>query len=53
MGDGKREAWESTEHFRRAFTDPAFQSKLRHYPPSTAASPHLFRKVAVPGICGD
>jgi heme-degrading monooxygenase HmoA len=45
--------WESTEHFRRAFTNPVFRSKLGDYPPSTAASPHLFRKVAVPGICTD
>jgi heme-degrading monooxygenase HmoA len=43
--------WESTEHFKRALTNPEFRSKLGHYPPSTEASPHLFRKVAVPGIC--
>jgi heme-degrading monooxygenase HmoA len=45
--------WESTAHFRRAFMDPAFRSTLGHYPPSTVVSPHLFRKVAVPGICAD
>jgi heme-degrading monooxygenase HmoA len=43
--------WESTAHFTRAFVNPQFQSKLGHYPPSAVASPHLFRKVAVPGIC--
>ena len=43
--------WESTEQFKRAFTHPEFQSQLVHYPPSTRASPHLFQKVAVPGIC--
>jgi heme-degrading monooxygenase HmoA len=43
--------WESTAHFRRAFTNPEFQSKLTEYPPSAMASPHLFRKVAVEGIC--
>ena len=43
--------WESTVHFRRAFTNPEFQSKLAHYPASAVASPHLFRKIAVPGIC--
>jgi heme-degrading monooxygenase HmoA len=43
--------WESTKHFKRAFTSPEFQSKLGQYPPSAVASPHLFRKVAVPGIC--
>jgi len=45
--------WESTGHFKRAFTNPEFQSKLGHYPPSAVASPHLFKKVAVPGICVD
>ena len=43
--------WESTEHFTRAFSQPEFQTKLADYPPSTVASPHLFSKVAVPGIC--
>jgi heme-degrading monooxygenase HmoA len=43
--------WESTDHFRRAFNNPEFQSKLKDYPPSVVGSPHLFRKVAVPGIC--
>src|ERR687888_802218 len=43
--------WESTEHFRRAFNNPEFRAKLAHYPPSAVGSPHLFRKVAVPGIC--
>jgi quinol monooxygenase YgiN len=43
--------WESVEQFKRAFTNPEFQAKLQDYPPSAAASPHLFKKVAVPGIC--
>ena len=43
--------WESTEHFKRAFTHPEFRSQLVHYPPSTTVSPHLFQKLAVPGIC--
>jgi heme-degrading monooxygenase HmoA len=43
--------WESTEHFNRAFGNPDFQNQLAHYPSSAVASPHLFRKVAVPGIC--
>lgn len=45
--------WESTAHFRAAFTNPEFQAKLSHYPSSATASPHLFRKLAVPGICVD
>jgi heme-degrading monooxygenase HmoA len=43
--------WESTAHFRAAFTNPEFQAKLKGYPSSAVASPHLFRKVAVSGIC--
>jgi heme-degrading monooxygenase HmoA len=43
--------WESTDHFKRAFTHPEFQAHIGHYPASTVASPHLFQKLAVPGIC--
>lgn len=43
--------WESVEHFRRAFDNPEFQAKLDRYPASAIASPHLFRKVAVDGMC--
>lgn len=43
--------WESTELFRQAFDKPEFKSKLVAYPDSTVTSPHLFEKVAVPGIC--
>ena len=43
--------WESAEHFKRAFGNPDFQNQLAHYPSSAVASPHLFRKVAVAGIC--
>jgi len=43
--------WESTKHFKQAFQNPEFQNQLGHYPSSAVASPHLFRKVAVPGIC--
>jgi len=43
--------WESVEHFRRAFGRPEFQSALARYPSSTVASPHLFEKIAVEGIC--
>jgi heme-degrading monooxygenase HmoA len=45
--------WESVEHFKRAFSNPEFQSKMADYPLSAAASPHLVKKVAVPGICVD
>jgi heme-degrading monooxygenase HmoA len=43
--------WESTADFRAAFTHPEFIAKLPAYPSSAIASPHLFQKVAVPGIC--
>ncbi|MGN7740723.1 antibiotic biosynthesis monooxygenase family protein [Pseudomonas sp. 22526] len=43
--------WESNAHFRAAFVHPEFRAKLSHYPSSAVASPHLFQKVAVPGIC--
>ena len=45
--------WESVEAFRGAFADPHFQATFARYPDSTVASPHLFQKVAVPGICVD
>ena len=43
--------WESTAAFRAAFTDPQFRAKLSSYPSSAVASPHLFQKVAVHGVC--
>ncbi|RKU04798.1 antibiotic biosynthesis monooxygenase [Burkholderia sp. Nafp2/4-1b] len=43
--------WESTDAFRAAFTHPDFVAKLSAYPSSAVASPHLFQKVAVAGIC--
>ena len=43
--------WKSTADFRTAFTHPEFRAKLSAYPSSAVASPHLFQKVAVPGIC--
>jgi quinol monooxygenase YgiN len=43
--------WESTELFKKAVSNPESNSLLDKYPPSTIASPHLFEKIAVPGIC--
>ncbi|RFB75011.1 antibiotic biosynthesis monooxygenase family protein [Methylovirgula sp. 4M-Z18] len=43
--------WESTERFRAAFVHPEFRAQLAAYPSSAVASPHLFRKVGVAGIC--
>jgi len=43
--------WETVAHFRAAFGNPEFQAQLGHYPEGMIASPHLFRPVAVSGIC--
>ena len=43
--------WESTARYRDAFTHPEFKASLIAYPSSVVATPHLFQKVAVPGIC--
>jgi len=43
--------WESVGAFRAAFTNPVFQSKLQRYPDGSTGSPHLFRKMAVDGLC--
>jgi heme-degrading monooxygenase HmoA len=43
--------FESAGYFKRASNNPDFQSKLSDYPANAVVSPHLFKKVAVPGIC--
>ena len=43
--------WETNADFRAAFMHPEFRAKISTYPASAVASPHLFQKVAVPGIC--
>jgi heme-degrading monooxygenase HmoA len=43
--------WQDAAHFRAAFGQKAFRDALANYPASTVATPHLFRKVSVPGIC--
>ena len=43
--------WETLDAFRAAFGDPEFQGKLADYPAGAVVAPHLFRRVAVPGIC--
>jgi heme-degrading monooxygenase HmoA len=45
------EVWETTAHFRAAFTSPAFRAKPSLYPSSVVTTPHLFQKVAAEGIC--
>jgi quinol monooxygenase YgiN len=43
--------WEGTAHLRAAFFNPEFQRHMERYPDGTVATPHILRKVAVPGIC--
>jgi heme-degrading monooxygenase HmoA len=43
--------WQSVGAFRAAFANPIFQAKLGDYPDGTTGSPHLFRKLAVDGVC--
>lgn len=43
--------WESVAHFRAAFSNPEFKASLAAYPDTATVSPHLFRPLAVPGIC--
>jgi heme-degrading monooxygenase HmoA len=45
--------WESAAHFKQAFDRPEFRSNMTKVLPNTVMSPHLFKKVAVPGICVD
>ena len=43
--------WESPKHFKDAFNRPEFRSSMADVLPNTTMSPHLFKKVAVPGVC--
>jgi heme-degrading monooxygenase HmoA len=43
--------WESSTALGKAFGSPEFQQRAAHYPDSAVAAPHVFEKVAVPGIC--
>ena len=43
--------WESARALGQAFSSPEFQARAARYPDSTVAAPHVFKKVAVPGIC--
>src|SRR5204862_6533265 len=43
--------WASATALGRAFSSPEFQARAARYPDSTTAAPHVFTKIAVPGIC--
>jgi heme-degrading monooxygenase HmoA len=43
--------WESAAALGETFRSPEFQERIASYPDSTVAAPHVFQKIAVPGIC--
>ncbi|HYZ58433.1 MAG TPA: hypothetical protein VE544_02155 [Nitrososphaeraceae archaeon] len=43
--------WESAAHLRNAVKNVDVQARISEYPPNVVISPHIFKKVAVPGIC--
>lgn len=48
--------WESLEHFKNAVDKvigPDPEALLNRYPEGLVISPHLFKKVPIPGICDD
>ena len=45
--------WEFTSQFKQALSNPQFQAKMSEYPNSAVASPHVFKKIAIPGVCVD
>ena len=46
--------WESVSQFKKAVDEVMNPNdRMTRYPSSTVASPHLFKKVAVAGICVD
>ena len=47
------EVWESAKQFKQAIGSSEFQSSIVGLPSSTIMSPHLFKKVSVPGVCVD
>jgi len=44
--------WESPAALGQAFRSPEFHARAERYPEGVVAAPHVFKKVAVPGICG-
>ena len=43
--------WESAAHLQAATQHPDFRRAVSETPPSVVTRPHLFRKIAVPGVC--
>jgi len=43
--------WESSTQLKKTLNNTVVETMLSDYPASTVVSPHIFKKVAVPGIC--
>ena len=43
--------WASAAALGQAFRSPEFHARAARYPEGVVAAPHVFKKVAVPGIC--
>lgn len=43
--------WESTQALARAFADPAFHAQVHQYPEGVRILPHVYRRIAVDGVC--
>jgi heme-degrading monooxygenase HmoA len=43
--------WESARALGEAFRSPEFRSRAARYPEAAVAAPHVFERVAVPGVC--
>ena len=43
--------WESSGALGQAFRSPDFQQRAARYPESAVAAPHVFQRMAVPGVC--
>jgi len=43
--------WESARALGQAFRSPEFQARVARYPEDAVAAPHVFKRVAVPGVC--
>jgi heme-degrading monooxygenase HmoA len=42
--------WESARALGQAFRSPEFQAGIARYPDTAVASPHVFERIAVPGV---
>jgi heme-degrading monooxygenase HmoA len=43
--------WESARALGEAFRSPQFHERVARYPEGAVAAPHVFKKLAVAGIC--